>query len=44
MLETLWLIPIIPLLGFLVNGWFGERLGKGFVTAVALSQGGKRFF
>jgi NADH-quinone oxidoreductase subunit L len=36
MLNTLWLIPILPFAGFLLNGLFGNRLGKGFVTAVAL--------
>ncbi|HEU4886378.1 MAG TPA: NADH-quinone oxidoreductase subunit L, partial [Thermoanaerobaculia bacterium] len=37
MLNTLWLIPITPFLGFLLNGLFGKRAGKGFVTAVALA-------
>ncbi|HYC88286.1 MAG TPA: NADH-quinone oxidoreductase subunit L [Thermoanaerobaculia bacterium] len=36
MLNTLWLIPILPFVGFLLNGLFGKRAGKGFVTAVAL--------
>ncbi|MEO8379171.1 MAG: NADH-quinone oxidoreductase subunit L [Acidobacteriota bacterium] len=36
MLDNLWLIPITPLLGFLLNGLFGKRAGKGFVSAVAL--------
>ena len=36
MLNNLWLIPILPFLGFLLNGLFGKRAGKGFVTAVAL--------
>ncbi len=36
MLNTLWLIPLLPFIGFLLNGLFGKRLGKGFVTAVAL--------
>jgi NADH-quinone oxidoreductase subunit L len=36
MLNTLWLIPILPFIGFLLNGLFGKRAGKGFVTAVAL--------
>ncbi|MFP5247683.1 MAG: NADH-quinone oxidoreductase subunit L, partial [Thermoanaerobaculia bacterium] len=36
MLNNLWLIPILPFLGFLVNGIFGKRAGKGFVSAVAL--------
>jgi NADH-quinone oxidoreductase subunit L len=37
MLNTLWLIPIVPFAGFLLNGFFGRRAGKGFVTAVALA-------
>ncbi|HEU4520386.1 MAG TPA: NADH-quinone oxidoreductase subunit L [Thermoanaerobaculia bacterium] len=36
MLNTLWLIPLTPFAGFLLNGLFGKRAGKGFVTAVAL--------
>ncbi len=36
MLNTLWLIPLAPFAGFLVNGLFGKKAGKGFVTAVAL--------
>jgi NADH-quinone oxidoreductase subunit L len=36
MLDNLWLIPIAPFIGFLLNGIFGKRAGKGFVTAVAL--------
>jgi len=35
MLNNLWLIPITPFIGFLLNGLFGQRLGKKFVTAVA---------
>jgi NADH-quinone oxidoreductase subunit L len=37
MLDNLWLIPIAPFIGFLLNGIFGKRSGKGFVTAVALA-------
>jgi len=36
MLNNLWLIPIAPFVGFLLNGLFGKRAGKGFVTAVAI--------
>ncbi|MEO6260321.1 MAG: proton-conducting transporter membrane subunit, partial [Thermoanaerobaculia bacterium] len=36
MLTVLWLIPLLPFLGFLLNGLFGKRLGKAFVSAVAL--------
>jgi NADH-quinone oxidoreductase subunit L len=34
MLNHLWLIPALPLLGFLLNGLFGKRLGNGFVSVV----------
>src|SRR5438093_6885140 len=34
MLNHLWLIPAVPLLGFLLNGLFGKRLGNGFVSLV----------
>jgi NADH-quinone oxidoreductase subunit L len=36
MLNVLWLIPLAPFAGFVLNGLFGRRAGKGFVTAVAL--------
>jgi len=36
MLNLLWLIPLAPFAGFLLNGLFGKRAGKPFVTAVAL--------
>jgi NADH-quinone oxidoreductase subunit L len=32
----LWLIPVVPFLGFLVNGLIGRRLPKALVSAVAL--------
>jgi NADH-quinone oxidoreductase subunit L len=32
----LWLIPLLPFAGFLVNGLFGRRLPRRVVTAVAL--------
>ena len=34
----LWLIPILPLLGFLINGLLGRRFSKGLVTAVAIGS------
>jgi NADH-quinone oxidoreductase subunit L len=34
MLDKLWLIPLFPFLGFLLNGLFGKRAGKTFVTLV----------
>src|SRR5438552_1527362 len=36
MLNTLWLLPALPFAGFVVNGLFGKRAGKSFVTAVAI--------
>ncbi len=33
---TLWLIPLFPLLGFLVNGLFGKRLSKTAVNLAAI--------
>jgi NADH:ubiquinone oxidoreductase subunit 5 (subunit L)/multisubunit Na+/H+ antiporter MnhA subunit len=32
----LWLIPLLPFAGFLVNGLLGKRLPKALVSAVAL--------
>ena len=34
----LWLIPILPLAGFLINGLFGRRFSKGLVSAVAIGS------
>ena len=34
MLHHLWLIPALPLAGFLLNGLFGKRLGNTFVSVV----------
>jgi NADH-quinone oxidoreductase subunit L len=35
---NLWLIPIFPLIGFLINGIFGRRLPKPIVNAVAIGS------
>jgi len=35
-LIALWLIPALPLAGFLANGLLGKRLGKSFVTAAGV--------
>ena len=40
MRNALWLIPLSPFVGFLLNGLFGSRAGKSFVTAVALLGSG----
>jgi NADH-quinone oxidoreductase subunit L len=34
----LWLIPIFPLAGFLINGIFGRRFSKSLVNTVAISS------
>ncbi len=34
----LWLIPILPLAGFAVNGLFGKRLSKAFINTVAVGS------
>src|SRR5438874_12973043 len=34
MLNQLWVIPALPLLGFLLNGLLGERAGRPFVSVV----------
>jgi NADH-quinone oxidoreductase subunit L len=36
--QLLWLIPILPLLGFLINGIFGRRLGQPVIKAVAVGS------
>ncbi|MEK6373529.1 MAG: NADH-quinone oxidoreductase subunit L [Acidobacteriota bacterium] len=40
MLDKLWLIPALPFIGFVLNGVLGARLGKKFVTAMALAASG----
>jgi NADH-quinone oxidoreductase subunit L len=35
-LFHLWMIPLLPFAGFLINGLFGRRLPKALVTTVAL--------
>ena len=35
---NLWLIPIFPLLGFLINGLFGKRLAKPVIGAIAVGS------
>jgi len=34
----LWLIPLLPFAGFLINGLFGRRLSKGVINAVAIGS------
>src|ERR1700731_1383187 len=33
--QQLWLIPIFPFVGFLLNGIFGKRLSKPVINAIA---------
>ena len=40
MRNALWLIPLSPFIGFLLNGLFGSRAGKTFSTAIALLGSG----
>jgi NADH-quinone oxidoreductase subunit L len=40
MRSPLWLIPAIPLVGFVVNILLGSRLGKSFVSAVGAGAAG----
>ncbi len=37
-MQLLWLIPIFPFLGFLINGLFGRRMSKGLVNLFALGS------
>ena len=34
----LWLIPLVPLIGFAINGVFGHRASKRFVNFVAIGS------
>jgi NADH-quinone oxidoreductase subunit L len=43
MLEMIWLIPILPLIGFLINGLIGGRLGKQAVSIIAPAAVGGSF-
>jgi NADH-quinone oxidoreductase subunit L len=40
MTAPLWLIPVIPLAGFIVNALLGTRLGKRFVSVVGVGAAG----
>lgn len=37
-MQQLWLIPLLPFLGFVINGLFGKRLSKGIINAVAVGS------
>lgn len=34
MIKLVWLIPLLPLIGFLITGLFGKKLSKGLVSIV----------
>jgi len=37
-MQQLWLIPIFPLAGFLINGVFGRRVSKSAVNVIAIGS------
>jgi NADH-quinone oxidoreductase subunit L len=37
-MQHLWLIPVLPLAGFLVNGVFGKRMSKAAINTVAIGS------
>src|SRR5260221_7602873 len=42
-LENLWIIPLLPLLGAAINGLFGAKWSNSIVNTVALSSTGLSF-
>jgi len=43
MIEYIWLIPLLPLIGFVINGILGRRLGKGLVSWIGCGTIGVSF-
>ena len=43
MMDYVWLIPIFPLLGFIINGLFGKNLPKNVVGAIGSLMVGLSF-
>ena len=43
MLQYLWIVPLLPLLGSAVNGLFGEKWPNKFVNAIAITSTGLSF-
>ncbi len=43
MFDYVWLIPLFPAIGFMINGFFGRRLGKKMVSWVGPSAIGLSF-
>ena len=38
MIQLVWLVPVLPLIGFLLIGLFGKKLSKGLVGMIACSS------
>ena len=36
--QSLWLIPVFPLIGFLINGLFGKRMSKSVIGSIAIGS------
>ena len=43
MIEYVWLIPVFPLIGFMINGLMGERLPKNLVGTIGSAMVGLSF-
>ena len=43
MIEYVWLIPVFPLIGFIINGLMGERLPKNLVGTIGAAMVGLSF-
>ena len=37
-MQQLWLIPILPFLGFLLNGLLGKKLSKPVINSIAVGS------
>ena len=37
-MQHLWIIPILPLFGFVLNGLFGRRLSKPAINVIAVGS------
>ena len=44
MIDYVWLVPLFPFMGFLINGLFGSRLKESQIGAVACGSIGLSFF
>ena len=43
MIDYIWLVPFLPLLGFLINGLFGKKIGKSLASWVGCGSVGLSF-